>query len=86
MLLSLDFLILDSGLNLLQVKGLSKEELATRNDLVLALPERIQSIPDGTTTAAKQGGGRGASASRAEIRFDSTSGNLLLYHASRSYK
>ncbi|KAL5981415.1 Syntaxin-71 [Asimina triloba] len=39
-----------------KVKGLSKEELATRSDLVLALPERIQAIPDGSSTAAKQGG------------------------------
>ncbi|PSR86608.1 Syntaxin-71 like [Actinidia chinensis var. chinensis] len=34
-------------LALKKVKGLSKEDLTTRNDLVLALPERIQSIPDG---------------------------------------
>nr|AGW24659.1 syntaxin 71 [Albuca bracteata] len=60
-------------LALKKVKGLTGEELAARNDLVLALPERIQSIPDGTATAAKQGGGWGASASRTEIRFDSTS-------------
>ncbi|KVH91070.1 syntaxin-71-like [Cynara cardunculus var. scolymus] len=31
-----------------KVKGLSKEELAARCDMVLALPERIQEIPDGT--------------------------------------
>lgn len=70
---------------MLQVKGLSKEELATRNDLVLSLPERIQSIPDGSATAAKQGGGWGASASRTEIRFESTSGDLLLPFISRTY-
>ncbi|KAI8004063.1 Syntaxin-71 [Camellia lanceoleosa] len=41
----------------LQVKGLSTEELAARNDLVLALPDRIQAIPDGTAAAPKQSGG-----------------------------
>ncbi|KAG6507622.1 hypothetical protein ZIOFF_032973 [Zingiber officinale] len=58
---------------LYQVKGLSKEELSTRNDLVLALPDRIQSIPDGSTNGAKATGSWTASASRTEIRFDSTS-------------
>lgn len=56
-----------------KVKGLTKEELATRGDLVLALPERILSIPDGTAAPAKMSGGWGASANRTEIRFDSTS-------------
>ncbi|XAR51000.1 hypothetical protein NMG60_11005492 [Bertholletia excelsa] len=54
-----------------KVKGLSTEELTARNDLVLALPDRIQSIPDGTPPAPKQTGGWGASASRTEIKFDS---------------
>ncbi|KAA8550420.1 hypothetical protein F0562_002104 [Nyssa sinensis] len=58
-------------LALKKVKGLSKEELATRSDLVLALPERIKAIPDGTATAAKQTGGWGASASNGKIKFDS---------------
>jgi len=53
------------------VKGLSGEELAARNDLVLALPDRIQAIPDGSAPAAKQSGGWAASASRTEIKFDS---------------
>ncbi|XP_043703612.1 syntaxin-71-like [Telopea speciosissima] len=56
-----------------KVSGLTKEELATRQDLVLALPERIQAIPDGTANAAKQNGGWASSASRQEIKFDSTS-------------
>ncbi|PKA63361.1 Syntaxin-71 [Apostasia shenzhenica] len=59
-------------LALKKVKGLSKEELAARNDLVIALPERIQSIPDGTSNGTKQTGGWTASASRPEIRFDTT--------------
>ncbi|KAF5750372.1 syntaxin-71-like [Tripterygium wilfordii] len=58
-------------LALKKVKGLSSEEFAARNDLVLALPDRIQAIPDGTTGAPKQGGGWTSSASRAEVKFDS---------------
>ncbi|CAA7408746.1 unnamed protein product [Spirodela intermedia] len=62
-------------LALKKVKGVSKEELAARNDLVLALPERIQSIPDGTTSAVKQTSrwSASASSSHTEIRVDSTS-------------
>ncbi|KAL8496703.1 hypothetical protein ACS0TY_020401 [Phlomoides rotata] len=52
-----------------KVKGLSKEELEARTDLVLALPERIQAIPEGTTSAATQGWG--ASSSHNNIKFDS---------------
>ncbi|KAL7170120.1 hypothetical protein ACSBR2_035052 [Camellia fascicularis] len=37
----------------LQVKGLLTKELAARNDFVLALPDRIQAIPDGTSGACK---------------------------------
>ncbi|GKV05660.1 hypothetical protein SLEP1_g17646 [Rubroshorea leprosula] len=60
-------------LALKKVKGLAPEEFAARNDLVLALPDRIQAIPDGTAAAPKQTGGwmSSASASRTEIRFDS---------------
>ncbi|CAN0926855.1 SYP71 [Linum grandiflorum] len=56
-----------------KVKGLSTEELTARNDLVLALPDRIQAIPDGSSAAPKQTGGWGSSSapSRAEIKFDS---------------
>ncbi|XWS55806.1 hypothetical protein CRYUN_Cryun09bG0031800 [Craigia yunnanensis] len=56
-----------------KVKGISTEEMAARNDLVLALPDRIQAIPDGTA-APKQTGGwmsSASSASRTEIKFDS---------------
>ena len=60
-----------SGLVYWQVKGLSIEELAARNDLVLALPDRIQAIPDGSSAALKQTGGWGSSAPRTEIKFDS---------------
>ncbi|KAL2229405.1 UNVERIFIED_CONTAM: Syntaxin-71 [Sesamum indicum] len=55
-----------------KVKGLSTEELTARNDLVLALPDRIQAIPDGSAAAPKSsGGGWGTSAVRTEIKFDS---------------
>ncbi|KAE8651039.1 hypothetical protein IC582_009439 [Cucumis melo] len=54
-----------------RVKGLSTEDLTTRNDLVLALPDRIQAIPDGTVTTTKNNGGWTSSASRTEIKFDS---------------
>ncbi|KAI4369170.1 hypothetical protein MLD38_017650 [Melastoma candidum] len=54
-----------------RVKGLSPEEFAARNDLVLALPDRIQSIPDGTAPGPKKTGGWAASASNTDIKFDS---------------
>ncbi|EAZ08780.1 hypothetical protein OsI_31041 [Oryza sativa Indica Group] len=51
-----------------KVKGLSPEE-ALRGDLVLALPHRIQSIPDGGGGAADQYGGGNV---RPGIKFDSS--------------
>lgn len=63
-------------LALKKVKGLSKVELAARDDLVLALPERIQVIPDGITTAAKESGGWTASAFHQNIKFDSPDGQF----------
>ncbi|PIN07047.1 SNARE protein TLG1/Syntaxin 6 [Handroanthus impetiginosus] len=54
-----------------KIKGLSTEELTVRNDLVLALPDRIQAIPDGSAAAPKPSGGWGTSAPRTEIKFDS---------------
>ncbi|KAL4183706.1 hypothetical protein AMTRI_Chr11g156450 [Amborella trichopoda] len=59
-----------------KVKGLSIEELATRSDLVVALSERIEAIPDGTAPGAKQTGGWGTSASRMEIKVDSSGGRF----------
>ncbi|CAN1249560.1 SYP71 [Linum perenne] len=59
----------------MEVKGLSKEEQAIRADLVLALPERIQAIPDGSTTGENQTGGWTSSTSHKNITFD-TSENL----------
>ncbi|KAL4599132.1 hypothetical protein ACB092_11G105400 [Castanea dentata] len=62
-------------LALKKVKGLSKEEeLEARNDLLSALKERIEAIPDGSNTnVAKQTGGWTASASYAGIKIDLTS-------------
>ncbi|KAJ4728243.1 syntaxin-71-like [Melia azedarach] len=57
-----------------KVKGLSKEELESRNDLVLALKNRIEDIPDGSTAAARQTGGAATSASYTGIKIDSYSG------------
>lgn len=54
----------------MQGRGFSKEELEARNDLVSALRERIEAIPDGD----KQTGGWTASTSYSRIRIDSTSG------------
>ncbi|KAF3441529.1 hypothetical protein FNV43_RR15443 [Rhamnella rubrinervis] len=55
-----------------KVKGLSKEEHEARNDLVSAMKDRIQAIPDGSTTAAKTGGGTASASSYTGIKFDST--------------
>ncbi|KAF5183137.1 syntaxin-71-like [Thalictrum thalictroides] len=60
-------------LALKKIKGLSKEELVARNDLVSALAERLQDIPDGNANGAKQTGGWATSTGRQEIKFDSTS-------------
>ncbi|KAI4386041.1 hypothetical protein MLD38_004013 [Melastoma candidum] len=61
-----------------KVKGLSKDDLIARGDLVLALQERIESIPDGTSGGAKQSaGGLSTSApNNNHIKFDSSDGNF----------
>ncbi|CAH9138261.1 unnamed protein product [Cuscuta epithymum] len=59
-------------LALKKVKGISQEELAIRKDIVLALPERIQAIPDGTNdTSSAKSGVRGGSSSSKIITIDS---------------
>ncbi|KAI7978834.1 Syntaxin-71, partial [Camellia lanceoleosa] len=63
--------VLNWRLAIKKVKGLWTEELAACNDLVLGLPNRIQTIPDGTAAAPKQSGGWTVSASCTEIKFDS---------------
>ncbi|XP_050204134.1 syntaxin-71-like [Mercurialis annua] len=56
-----------------KVKGLSKDELEARSDLVSALKEKIEAIPDGSTNTAKQTGDWAApSTSHGGIKFDST--------------
>ncbi|KAI4382330.1 hypothetical protein MLD38_008307 [Melastoma candidum] len=61
-----------------KVKGLSKDDLVARGDLVLALQERIESIPDGTSGGAKQsaGGWSTSTPSNNHIKFDSSDGNF----------
>lgn len=54
-----------------RVKGLSIEDVATRSDLVHALPARIQAIPDGTPAEKKSSGFWASSAARKGIKFDS---------------
>uniref|UniRef100_R7W0Z6 Syntaxin-71 n=1 Tax=Aegilops tauschii TaxID=37682 RepID=R7W0Z6_AEGTA len=51
-----------------QMKGVSREEMALRPDLVSALHQRIQSIPDGGGAADQNGGGN----ARPGIKFDSS--------------
>ncbi|KAG2272611.1 hypothetical protein Bca52824_067166 [Brassica carinata] len=59
-------------LALKRVKGLTTEELAARNDLVLALPARIEAIPDGTAGGPKSTSAWAPSTtSRPDIKFDS---------------
>ncbi|KVH91114.1 hypothetical protein Ccrd_006868, partial [Cynara cardunculus var. scolymus] len=54
------------------VKGLSKDEFEARNELVLALKERIEVVPDGATSKAQPTEGLESSSSNRRIRFDST--------------
>ncbi|XBH69664.1 hypothetical protein VPH35_097480 [Triticum aestivum] len=51
-----------------KMKGVSREEMALRPDLVSALHQRIQSIPDGGGAADQNGGGN----ARPGIKFDSS--------------
>lgn len=60
------------------MKGLSKEELEARSELVAALKERIEAVPDGSTVATKQTGGLTASGSNAGFVYNQTSGRLAL--------
>ncbi|XP_059634196.1 syntaxin-71-like [Cornus florida] len=57
-------------LALKKVKGLSREDLEARSDLVASLKERIEAIPDGSTNGAKQNGGWSASSSHTGIKID----------------
>lgn len=62
------------------MKGISKEELEARNDLVHSLKDRIEAIPDGSSTATKQStAGWATSTSYTGIKFDSSSGNNNLF-------
>ncbi|XP_028807979.1 syntaxin-71-like [Neltuma alba] len=63
-----------------KVKGLTSEDMAIRNDMVLALPERIQAIPDGITGAANQAAGGVSPSSHPNIMFDSSGYKDDLYY------
>ncbi|XP_030489965.2 syntaxin-71 isoform X1 [Cannabis sativa] len=61
-----------------KVKGLSNEEVEARNDLVLTIKERIEAIPDGSSSSnganrAEHGGWTASTTSYTGIKFDSTS-------------
>lgn len=56
-----------------QVKGISKEELEARNDLVLSLRDKLEAIPEVSAPV----NGWAASTSYSNIRFDTNvSGNV----------
>ncbi|XP_010523765.1 PREDICTED: syntaxin-73 [Tarenaya hassleriana] len=60
-------------LSLKKVRGLSKEELEARNDLVLSLRERIDAIPDGSEAVTKETGGWTSSTSYSTVRLETSS-------------
>ncbi|XP_071691109.1 syntaxin-71-like [Rutidosis leptorrhynchoides] len=55
-----------------KVKGVSKDELDARNDLVLALKERIECVPDMTSSKPQQSHGLESSSSNGRIKFNSS--------------
>ncbi|XP_044946235.1 syntaxin-71-like [Hordeum vulgare subsp. vulgare] len=55
-----------------KMKGVSREEMALRPDLVSALQQRIQSIPDGGGAADQNGAGN----ARPGLKFDSSAETL----------
>ncbi|KAL6128676.1 hypothetical protein ACLB2K_072031 [Fragaria x ananassa] len=60
-----------------KVKGLSREDLEARSDLVSVLQERIEAIPDGSTSGAKQTGGlTDPTSSYAGIKIDTSDGKF----------
>lgn len=55
------------------MKGLSREDLEARSDLVSVLQERIEAIADGSTSGAKQTGGlTDPTSSYAGIKIDTS--------------
>ncbi|KAK8502526.1 hypothetical protein V6N13_095609 [Hibiscus sabdariffa] len=61
-----------------KVKGLSKEEQETRFELVIAIIERIKSIPDGSTPGVQETGGWGTSSSNKNIKFDTSVSDIFM--------
>lgn len=60
------------------MKGLTKEERESRCDLVIALADRIQVIPDGHERQANSEWG-GASAPNKNIKFDISGTSAFLF-------
>lgn len=60
------------NLHCIQIKGLTREERESRCDLVIALADRLQAVPDGNEHGAKQANNEwgGASAPNKNIKFD----------------
>lgn len=54
-----------------KVKGISREDMETRCDLVLALAEKIEAIPAGATNLPNQTGGWETSGPNKNVKFDS---------------
>lgn len=59
----------------MQVKGISKDELEARNELVLALKDRIEVVPDGATSKPRPTNSLESSSSNGKIIFGSTLGD-----------
>lgn len=64
-----------------QVKGISREDMETRCDLVLALAEKIEAIPAGATNLPNQTGGWETSGPNKNVKFDS--GQLIFQYTFR---
>lgn len=64
----------------IQVKGLTREERESRCELVIALADRIQAVPDGNEHAAKKANNDwgGASAPNKNIKFDMSGNECFL--------
>eukprot|EP00245_Coleochaete_scutata_P005898 TRINITY_DN19886_c0_g1_i1.p1 TRINITY_DN19886_c0_g1~~TRINITY_DN19886_c0_g1_i1.p1 ORF type:complete len:267 (+),score=75.65 TRINITY_DN19886_c0_g1_i1:117-917(+) len=70
-----------SKLAVKKVKGLTKEELAARPDLVIALEEKIESIPDGVTVGGRRG--KQPVGARTEIKIDGVNPDDIVLNPER---
>lgn len=69
------------NLHCIQIKGLTREERESRCDLVIALADRLQAIPDGNEHGAKQANSDwgGASAPNKNIKFDMSGSECFFF-------